>query len=68
MTERGVSYRGRTMAFGEIEEVIAGVSIEIVGDRRIISLPASFCAKAAVAPVAHELQRLILEVASQRAD
>ena len=63
VTERGVSYRGTRMTFGEIEEVTAGVPIEIVGDRRIISLPVSFCPKAAVGPVAHELQRLILEVA-----
>ena len=63
VTERGVSYRGRRMTFGEIEEVTAEVPIEIVGDRRILTLPVSFCPRAAVASVAHELQRLILEVA-----
>jgi hypothetical protein len=63
VTERGVSYRGRSMAFGKIEEVIANLPIEIVGDRRILTLPVSFCPREAVEPVAHELQRLILEVA-----
>lgn len=65
VTENGVSYRGRRMAFDEIEEVIAGVPIEIVGDRRILSLAVSYCPREAVGPAAHEIQRLILEVAPQ---
>ena len=63
VNERGVSYRGSRMRYREIEEVTANIPIEIVGDRRILSLPASFCPPAAVGPLAHELQRLILEVA-----
>lgn len=63
VTDRGVSYRGRRMTFDAIEEVIAGVPIEIVGDRRILSLAVSFCPREAVGPAAHEIQRLILEVA-----
>lgn len=35
VTERGVSYRGRRMAFADIEEVTSGVPIKVVGDRRI---------------------------------
>jgi hypothetical protein len=71
ITERGVSYRGTRMTFVEIEEVTADVPIEIVGDRRILSLAPSFCPRAALGPLAHELQRLILDVAPkgpQRAD
>ena len=65
VTDRGVSYRGRRMSFDEVEEVIAGVPIEIVGDRRILNLAVSYCPREAVGPVAHEIQRLILEVAPQ---
>jgi len=61
--ENGVSYRGRTMRYRDIEEVIAGVPIEIVGDRRTMSLAVTFCPPGAIDAVAHELQRLILEVA-----
>jgi hypothetical protein len=63
VTEGGVSYRGSRMAFDRIEEVIAGPPIEVVGDRRILRLAPSFCPPAATGAVAHELQRLILEVA-----
>lgn len=52
VTERGVSYRGSSMAFEEIEEVTANVPIEVVGDRRFLRLA-----------VARELTRLIIEVA-----
>lgn len=67
VTERGLSYRGRRMSFDEIEEVIVGVPIEIVGDRRILSLAVSYCPREAIGPLAHEIQRLILEVAPQGA-
>ncbi len=63
VTGRGVSYRGSSLAFGEIEEVTATVPIEIIGDRRILRLANSFCPPAATTAVAHELQRLIVEVA-----
>lgn len=66
INDRGVSYRWRRMAFDRIEEVTAGHRIEIVGDRRVISIAASFCPHAARRPVAHELQRLILEAATRR--
>ena len=65
VTERGVSYRGRRMTFGEIEEVVAEVPIEIVSDRRTLRLAISFCPRAAVDPLAHELRRLILEVGAK---
>jgi hypothetical protein len=61
----GVCYRRRRMRFAQIEEVTATLPIELVGDRRILSLAESFCPPAATAAVAHELQRLILEVASR---
>ena len=63
VTKRGVSYRRSRMAFEQIEEVTATLPIEVVGDRRILSLADSFCPPAATGAVAHELQRLILEVA-----
>ena len=63
VTDRGVAYRGRRMAFADIEEVTAIVPIEIVGDKRTLSLPDSFCPRPAAGAVAHELQRLIVEVA-----
>lgn len=62
ITERGVSYRGRTMRFDRIEEVTTHLPIEIVGDRRSLSLAPSFCPTTAIATVGHELQRLIVEV------
>ena len=68
ITERGVSYRFRRMKFKHIEEVTAAGVIEIVGDRRILSLAESFCPPAATAAVVHELQRLIIEVASTSPD
>ena len=63
VTEEGVSYRRSRMRFREIEEVTATLPIEVVGDRRILRLAETFCPPAALKPVAHELQRLILEVA-----
>ncbi len=68
ITERGVSYRGRRMTFRQIEEVTATNPIEIVGDRRILRLAETFCPPGAVAAVAHELQRLIVEVALSAPD
>jgi hypothetical protein len=62
VNDRGVTYRGRRMRFADIEEVIAGVPIEIIGDRRALSLSTSFCPPAAMGAVAHEIQRLIIEV------
>jgi hypothetical protein len=62
ITEDDVSYRGSRMRFREIEEVMATLPIEVVGDRRILRLAETFCPRAALKPVAHELQRLILEV------
>ena len=52
--------------FDRIEEINAGSRIEIVGDRSVVAIPSSFCPRDAVPPVAHELQRLILEVATRR--
>ena len=64
--DRGVRYRWSRMTFNRIEEVTAGRRIEIVGDRRVLAIPASFCPPAAVKPVAHELQRLILEASAKQ--
>ena len=63
ITDRGVSYRFSRMAFREIEELIASHPIELVGDRRTLKLGETFCRPGAVKTVAHELQRLIIEVA-----
>lgn len=63
VTDRGVSYRGSRMAFREIEEVTSRVPVEVVGDRRSLTLGDTFCPPAATDAVAHELQRLIIEVA-----
>ena len=65
VTENGVSYRFSRMAFERIEEVSATLPIEVVGDRRILRLAESFCPRGAAADVAHELQRLIIEVATR---
>lgn len=65
ITERGVSYRGRSVGFHAIEEVTADLAIEVVGDRRILSLATSFCPKDALGAVSHELQRLIIEVGAR---
>jgi len=64
ITPDGVSYRGRTMRFEEIEEVIGGSSIEIVGDRRLLKLAPTFCAAEAVPSLCHEVERMIVEVGS----
>jgi hypothetical protein len=63
ITDRGVSYRFSRMAFREIEELTASHPIELIGDRRSLELGATFCRPGAVKSVAHELQRLIIEVA-----
>jgi hypothetical protein len=63
ITDRGVSYRFSRMAFREIEELIASHPIELIGDRRTLKLGPTFCKPGAVKTVAHELQRLIIEVA-----
>ena len=62
--DRGVAYRGRRMTFNRVEEVTTTSPIEIVGDQRILRLAETFCPRAAVEPVVHELQRLIVEVGS----
>jgi len=64
ISDRGVTYRGRTMRFKHIEEVTSASSVEIVGDNRILALADTFCPIAATDAVAHELTRLIIEVAS----
>ena len=63
ITDRGVSYRFSRMAFREIEELIPSHPIELIGDRRTLELGQTFCKPGAVKTVAHELQRLIIEVA-----
>lgn len=67
ITERGASYRGRTMGFDRIEEVIIHLPIEVVGDGRTIRLAPSFCPTTAIGAVGHELQRLIVEVGARNA-
>jgi len=63
ITDRGVSYRFSRMAFREIEELTTSHPIELIGDRRSLKLGATFCRPGAAKSVAHELQRLIIEVA-----
>jgi len=63
ITDRGVSYRFSRMAFREIEELTATYPIELIGDRRTLTLGETFCRPGAAQTVAHELQRLIIEVA-----
>ena len=58
-----MTYRGRRMPFGKIEEVIATFPIEVIGDRNSLTLGETFCSPGATKTVAHELQRLIIEVA-----
>ena len=62
VTDRGVSYRFSRMSFREIEEITSDSPVEIVGDRRSIRLGDTFCPNEASGAVAHEIQRLILEV------
>jgi hypothetical protein len=63
ITDRGVSYRFSRLAFRDIEELTATYPIELIGDRRTLVLGQTFCKPGAVKTVAHELQRLIIEVA-----
>ncbi len=63
ITDRGVTYRARRMPFGKIEEVTTTFPIEVIGDRRSLTLGQTFCSPGATKAVAHELQRLIIEVA-----
>jgi hypothetical protein len=63
VTDRGVSYRFSRMALREIEELTATHPIELIGDRRSLRLGQTFCKPGAAQAVAHELQRLIIEVA-----
>jgi hypothetical protein len=62
VTPDGVSYRGKRLRFGEIEEVTGGAPIEILGDRRKIRLAASFCPPDARPAVAREIERMIVAV------
>ena len=63
ITDRGVSYRFSRMAFRDIEELTTTHPIELIGDRRTLVLGETFCRPGVVKTVAHELQRLIIEVA-----
>jgi hypothetical protein len=63
ITDRGVSYRFSRISFREIEELTTTHPIELIGDRRTLTLGDTFCNPGAVKTVAHELQRLIIEVA-----
>jgi len=65
VTSGGVSYRLRRMRFAKLEEVVGSAHIELVGDRRVIALPMSFCPGEAVEPVAREIERLVVEVGSR---
>lgn len=64
ITHEGVAFRGSRMRFDEIEEVTATNPVELVGGRKVLALSESFCRPKAAKVVAHELQRLILEVGS----
>jgi hypothetical protein len=63
VTPGGVSYRGRRLAFADIEEITTGEAVEIAGDRGRLRLPASFCPAEGMGAVAAELERLIVAVA-----
>jgi hypothetical protein len=63
VTDRGVSYRWSRIPFRQIEEVTTTFPIEVVGDRRSLRLGETFCSRVAAKAVAHEIQRLIIEVA-----
>jgi hypothetical protein len=63
VTPEGVSYRGRTMRFEELEEVIGADGIEFVGDRRMLKVAPTFCPPEAVPELCHELERMIIELA-----
>jgi hypothetical protein len=63
VTDRGVSYRFSRIPFREIEELTSACRIEIIGDRRSLALSRTFCPVQAADAVAHEIQRLIIEVA-----
>jgi hypothetical protein len=63
VTDRGVSYRFSGMPFREIEEVTSYWPVEVVGDRKSIALCRTFGPGEATDAIAHEIQRLIIEVA-----
>lgn len=52
----------------EIEEVTSTFPVELVGDRRSLVLGHTFCFPDAMEAVAHEIQRLIIEVAETHPD
>ncbi|MCM2315178.1 MAG: hypothetical protein NDJ92_08510 [Thermoanaerobaculia bacterium] len=63
VTQEGISYRGGRMAFREIEEIIGALSIEFVGDGRLLKVPSTFCPPEAVSSLCSEIERMILELA-----
>ena len=63
VTPEGITYRGRRMPFGEIEEIIGALSVESVGDRRLLKVPSTFCPPEAVPSLCSEIERMILELA-----
>jgi hypothetical protein len=63
VTPDGVCYRRRRLAFDDIEEVMGGPPIEILGDRGKLRLSASFCPAEARGAVVAEIQGLIVAVA-----
>jgi hypothetical protein len=58
----GVSFRSQRLALDEIEDVVLGASIDIVGVRRSLRLPAGFAPADSLVLLRHEIQRLILAV------
>lgn len=60
VSRKGLSYGGRTMPLEEIEEIDFSLGIDVIGDRRAIHIPDSFCRRDALPLVVHELRRLVV--------
>ena len=56
----GISFRSQRLALDEIEDVVLGASIDIIGSRRSVPPAAGFAPADALVQLRHEIQRLII--------
>jgi hypothetical protein len=59
---RGLAYRWSRIDMKDLEEVTSGLAIELVGDRKVVRLPPSFCPAGVVPLVVREIERCVMAV------
>jgi hypothetical protein len=59
---QGVAYRWKRIAMKDLEEITWGLAIELVGDRKVVRLPPSFCPAGALPLVVREIERCVMAV------